>query len=199
MRLRRITARRSSVHGKWLFALQPIAAGERLIEYKGEVTSWRRAAARQRSAAGHTFVFGLSSGRVIDGSRSGNSAPRPLHVAPDFGLRYLAAAVLARNCQHLSPFFAAFVFASVAGAGGLVPALSTRILLRSFTFAIHPGARPRPEQVAPLLGSRNLAADFSVFTAALTLRAALLASNMCVHVCGRQAMFCHQVANGFEH
>ena len=44
MRLRRITARRSSVHGKGLFALQPLAAGERLIEYKGEVTSWRRAA-----------------------------------------------------------------------------------------------------------------------------------------------------------
>ena len=74
MRLRRITARRSSVHGKGLFALQPIAAGERLIEYKGEVTSWRRAAARQRSEVGHTFVFGLSDGRVIDGSRGGNSA-----------------------------------------------------------------------------------------------------------------------------
>ena len=74
MRLRRITARRSSVHGKGLFALQSIAAGERLIEYKGEVTGWRRAAARQRSEVGHTFVFGLSDGRVIDGSRGGNSA-----------------------------------------------------------------------------------------------------------------------------
>ena len=74
MRLRRITARRSSVHGKGLFALQPLAAGERLIEYKGEVTSWRRAAARQQSEIGHTFAFGLADGRVIDGSRSGNSA-----------------------------------------------------------------------------------------------------------------------------
>lgn len=74
MRLRRISARRSCVHGKGLFALQPIAAGERLIEYKGEVTSWRRAAARQQSGNGHTFVFGLSDGRVIDGSRGGNSA-----------------------------------------------------------------------------------------------------------------------------
>ncbi|MFL9966308.1 SET domain-containing protein-lysine N-methyltransferase [Paraburkholderia sediminicola] len=74
MRLRRITARRSSVHGKGLFALQAIAAGERLIEYRGEVTSWRLAAARQRSDVGHTFVFGLSDGRVIDGSRGGNSA-----------------------------------------------------------------------------------------------------------------------------
>ena len=74
MQQRRITARRSSVHGKGLFALRPIAAGERLIEYTGELTTWRRAAARQRADAGHTFVFGLSDGRVIDGSRGGNSA-----------------------------------------------------------------------------------------------------------------------------
>ncbi|MGF6539377.1 SET domain-containing protein [Paraburkholderia youngii] len=56
-----------------LFALQPFAAGERVIGYKGEVTGWRRAAARQRSEVGHTFVFGLSDGRAIDGSRGGNS------------------------------------------------------------------------------------------------------------------------------
>ncbi|MGF6479465.1 SET domain-containing protein [Paraburkholderia sp. JPY419] len=74
MRLRRITARRSPVHGMGLFALQPIAAGVPVIEYEGELTSWRRAAARQRSAAGHTFVFCLSDGRVIDGTRGGNSA-----------------------------------------------------------------------------------------------------------------------------
>jgi SET domain-containing protein len=68
----------SSVHGKGPFALQPIAAGEWLIEYTGEVTSWRWAAACQQSEAGHMFVFGLSGGlsggRVIDGSRGGNSA-----------------------------------------------------------------------------------------------------------------------------
>ena len=73
-RARRISARQSPVHGTGLFALQPFKSGERLIEYKGEVTGWRRAAARQRSDAGHTFVFGLSDGRVIDGSRGGNSA-----------------------------------------------------------------------------------------------------------------------------
>jgi SET domain-containing protein len=62
------------IHGRDVFALQPIAAGERLIEYTRAVTTWRRAAARQRSQSGHTFVFGLSDGRVIDGSRGGNSA-----------------------------------------------------------------------------------------------------------------------------
>ncbi|SIT37908.1 Nuclear protein SET [Paraburkholderia piptadeniae] len=72
--MRRIAVRRSDVHGKGVVALRPIAAGEKLIEYKGEVTGWRKAAARQRAEEGHTFAFGLSDGRVIDGSRGGNSA-----------------------------------------------------------------------------------------------------------------------------
>ena len=103
MRLRRITARRSSVHGKGLFALQPIAAGERLIEYKGEITSCRRAAARQRSEIGHTFVFGLSDGRVIDASRGGNSARclndacRPNCEAIETGDRVFIHALVAVN------------------------------------------------------------------------------------------------------
>ncbi|MBP0594835.1 SET domain-containing protein-lysine N-methyltransferase [Paraburkholderia sp. LEh10] len=74
--MRRLTVRRSPIHGKGVFALCALTAGERIIEYKGEVTSWRRAARRiQRSGEyGHTFVFGLSDGRVIDGSVGGNSA-----------------------------------------------------------------------------------------------------------------------------
>ncbi|MFM0013552.1 SET domain-containing protein [Paraburkholderia sediminicola] len=74
--MRRVIVRRSSVHGKGVFALQALAAGERLLEYKGEITSWRVAVRRHRreGVAGHTFLFGLSDGRVIDGSRGGNSA-----------------------------------------------------------------------------------------------------------------------------
>ncbi|MFN3297768.1 MAG: SET domain-containing protein-lysine N-methyltransferase, partial [Caldimonas sp.] len=34
---RRIQVRRSGVHGKGVFAVAPIRAGERIIEYKGEV------------------------------------------------------------------------------------------------------------------------------------------------------------------
>jgi len=74
MQRRRITSRSSPVHGKGVFALLPVAAGERLIEYTCEVTGWRRTAARQRADDGHTFVFGLSDGRGIDGRRGGNSA-----------------------------------------------------------------------------------------------------------------------------
>ncbi|MFT4065961.1 SET domain-containing protein [Paraburkholderia sp.] len=105
MRLRRITARRSPVHGMGLFALQPIAAGERVIEYKGELTSWRRAAVRQRSEAGHTFAFGLSDGRVIDGSRGGNSA------------RFLNHAC-APNCEAIEMGERVFIHALAAIAAG---------------------------------------------------------------------------------
>jgi uncharacterized protein len=74
--MRRLSVRRSPIHGKGVFALRALVAGERILEYKGEVTSWRRAARRiERSGDyGHTFVFGLSDGRVIDGSVGGNSA-----------------------------------------------------------------------------------------------------------------------------
>lgn len=74
--MRRVIVRRSSVHGKGVFALRSLAAGERVLEYKGEITAWRDAVRRHRreGVAGHTFLFGLSDGRVIDGSRGGNSA-----------------------------------------------------------------------------------------------------------------------------
>jgi len=74
--MRRVTVRRSPVHGKGVFALRPLAAGERVLEYKGERMSWREAVRRHQRYGidGHTFLFGLSDGRVIDGSRGGNSA-----------------------------------------------------------------------------------------------------------------------------
>ncbi|TCK32031.1 hypothetical protein B0G84_9163 [Paraburkholderia sp. BL8N3] len=74
--MRRVIVRRSPVHGRGVFALRALAAGERILEYKGEVTSWRRAASRHKRTGkpGHTFLFGLSNGRVIDGAQGGNSA-----------------------------------------------------------------------------------------------------------------------------
>ena len=75
--MRRFVVRRSSVHGRGVFASTTIRSGESIIEYKGELTSWRSAFQRyQRSSAeaGHTFFFGLDDGRVIDGARAGNSA-----------------------------------------------------------------------------------------------------------------------------
>jgi SET domain-containing protein len=74
--MRRVVVRRSSVHGKGVFAMRSLLSGERVLEYKGEITAWRDAVRRHRreGVEGHTFLFGLSDGRVIDGSCGGNSS-----------------------------------------------------------------------------------------------------------------------------
>jgi len=69
--------RKSPVHGNGVFALRPIGAGERIIEYKGERISWDHATERASDRGGpvnHTFYFSLADGRVIDGGRRGNDA-----------------------------------------------------------------------------------------------------------------------------
>lgn len=75
---RRIQVRRSGVHGKGVFALQPIEPGEKLIEYTGEVISWQEALDRHPhdpSQPDHTFYFQLDDGeQVIDALYGGNAA-----------------------------------------------------------------------------------------------------------------------------
>lgn len=74
---RRIAVRRSPIHGRGVFALRPIAAGERLIEYTGEVIPWEEAIRRHQDRPGedaHTMFFDLGDGDVIDGWVGGNSS-----------------------------------------------------------------------------------------------------------------------------
>jgi len=74
---RRIQVRKSGVHGKGVFALKPIARGERIIEYKGETISWPEALRRHPhdpSDPNHTFYFHVNEDRVIDGGVRGNAA-----------------------------------------------------------------------------------------------------------------------------
>ena len=55
---RRLQVKRSGVHGQGVFALMPIAAGETIIEYTGEVISWPEARRRHPHAPSppdHTF------------------------------------------------------------------------------------------------------------------------------------------------
>ena len=69
--------RQSPVHGNGVFALRPIAAGERIIEYRGERITWDEATRRAEERGGpvnHTFYFSLADGNVIDGGRRGNDA-----------------------------------------------------------------------------------------------------------------------------
>ncbi|MEJ6021444.1 SET domain-containing protein [Ramlibacter sp. PS4R-6] len=75
---RRIQVRRSGVHGKGVFALQDIAEGETLIEYVGEIITWKQADKRAPSDPNdenHTFFFSIDDGkRVIDANVGGNAA-----------------------------------------------------------------------------------------------------------------------------
>ncbi len=74
---RRIQVRRSGVHGKGVFALRPIAAGESIIEYTGEVITWKEALRRHPhdpAQPNHTFYFHLDDRHVIDANVGGNAA-----------------------------------------------------------------------------------------------------------------------------
>jgi uncharacterized protein len=74
---RRIQVRQSGVHGKGVFALQDIPAGARIIEYVGEIISWKEAQDRHPhdpSDPNHTFYFHIDEDRVIDAKVGGNSS-----------------------------------------------------------------------------------------------------------------------------
>src|SRR5437762_11082024 len=75
---RRIQVRRSGVHGKGVFALRDIPAGETLIEYVGEIISWKEADRRHPTNPddpNHTFYFSIGDGKqVIDAAVGGNAA-----------------------------------------------------------------------------------------------------------------------------
>ena len=74
---RRIQVRRSGVHGKGVFAVAPLGEGERLIEYTGEVITWREALRRHPHDPGdpdHTFYFHIDDKHVIDAKFGGNSS-----------------------------------------------------------------------------------------------------------------------------
>ena len=74
---RRIQVRKSGVHGKGVFALQPIKRGERIIEYVGEVITWPEALRRHPHDPldpNHTFYFHVDKNHVIDAKVGGNAS-----------------------------------------------------------------------------------------------------------------------------
>lgn len=70
---RRYAARGSSIHGRGVFALQPLEAGVSLGEFRGRRTPWEEVEVDEEAEAGHTFVFDLGDGTVLDGGHGGNS------------------------------------------------------------------------------------------------------------------------------
>ena len=74
---RRIQIRKSGVHGKGVYALRDIAAGESLIEYIGEIIEWKEALRRHPhdpSDPNHTFYFHIDEKHVIDANVGGNAS-----------------------------------------------------------------------------------------------------------------------------
>ena len=74
---RRIQVRRSGVHGRGVFAVALIRAGEAIIEYNGERIDWPEALRRHPhdpDDPNHTFYFHIDDGRVIDAKFGGNSS-----------------------------------------------------------------------------------------------------------------------------
>jgi SET domain-containing protein len=72
-----IEVRESAIQGRGVFALRPIPAGTRIIEYAGEVISDDEADRRyddRNMDRHHTFLFSLDDGRCIDAAVGGNEA-----------------------------------------------------------------------------------------------------------------------------
>lgn len=66
-----IEARNSPIHGRGVFALQAIAAGQRIVEYKGKIISDAQAEKlygdlHDKGEQNHTFLFSISGGKNID-------------------------------------------------------------------------------------------------------------------------------------
>jgi uncharacterized protein len=74
---RRFAVRRSSIHGRGVFALAPISKGMRLMEYEGERISHEEADERygeEHEQSPHTMLFAVDDRIVIDATRRGSSA-----------------------------------------------------------------------------------------------------------------------------
>lgn len=74
----RFIVKQSKIHGRGIVAARLLKKGERIIEYKGEIISWKEADRRPSADPNdphHTFLFSLSDGkRVIDANVNGNAA-----------------------------------------------------------------------------------------------------------------------------
>ena len=69
--------RNSSIHGRGVFASRTIRKGAKVIEYRGDRTTWDVALERPPSDPDnphHTFFFETSEGTVIDANVRGNAA-----------------------------------------------------------------------------------------------------------------------------
>ena len=74
---RPFAVRSSGIHGSGVFATDRIPKGTRLIEYTGEMITWRvadRRYADDGTNGFHTFLFDIDGKKVIDAAVGGNAA-----------------------------------------------------------------------------------------------------------------------------
>src|SRR5688572_6691652 len=68
---------RSKIHGRGVVATRDIAAGEKLVEYVGEIITSGEADRRypwDDTKPHHTFLFSVNSRKIIDAAHRGNVA-----------------------------------------------------------------------------------------------------------------------------
>jgi SET domain-containing protein len=73
----KIAVRKSGVHGRGVYATEPIRKGARIIEYTGEHLPWDDAMdlpPRDPKDPYHTFFFSLENGDVINAAVGGNDS-----------------------------------------------------------------------------------------------------------------------------
>jgi uncharacterized protein len=76
-RARCFAVRKSSIHGRGVFALAHISKKTRIIEYKGELISDAEADRRyskRHEHSPHTMLFSVDGGLVIDATQRGSAA-----------------------------------------------------------------------------------------------------------------------------
>ena len=74
---RPFAVRNSRIHGRGVIATDRIPKGARLIEYTGEIITWKvadRRYADDGSNGYHTFLFDIDGRKVIDAAVGGNAA-----------------------------------------------------------------------------------------------------------------------------
>lgn len=104
---RRTQVRDSGIHGKGVYAVRSIQAGERVLEYKGEIITWEEALERHPhdpDQPNHTFYFHLDDGHVIDGKYLGNSAKWINHACePNLEAEQIGNRVFLAALHDISP------------------------------------------------------------------------------------------------
>ncbi len=104
---RSLRVRRSAVHGRGVYALRAFAAGETVIEYKGEIIDWPEALRRHPHdplQPQHTFYFHIDDEHVIDAKVGGNSARWINHACePNCESETVGRRVFIKALRDLSP------------------------------------------------------------------------------------------------